>query len=120
VITADAFLASQMILLRRALSRAGLRAAVSVEVARWPEGCKFTVGAVSRHDGDGKIRVVVVRTLGYLIVSRVAGLLGLGPSPDARDVEIAVLRHQLAVLSRQVVRPRYNPMDRMLLSVLAR
>jgi hypothetical protein len=75
---------------------------------------------VSRHDGDGKIRVVVVRTLGFLIVSRLAGLLGLGPSPDARDVEIAVLRHQLAVLSRQVVRPRYSPTDRMLLSVLAR
>jgi hypothetical protein len=27
------------------------------------------------------------------------GLLGLGPRPDARDVELAVLRHQLAVLS---------------------
>jgi hypothetical protein len=48
---------------------------------------------VSRHDEDGKIRVVVARTLGFLIVSRLAGLLGLGPSPDARDIEIAVLRH---------------------------
>jgi hypothetical protein len=75
---------------------------------------------VSRHDADGKIRVVVVRTLGFLIVSRLAGLFGLGPSPDARDVEIAVLRHQLAVLGRQVARPRYAPGDRMLLAVLAR
>jgi hypothetical protein len=49
--------------------------------------------AVSRHDGDGKIRVVVVWTLGFLIVSRFAGLFGLGRSPDTRDNEIAVLRH---------------------------
>jgi hypothetical protein len=75
---------------------------------------------VSRHDGDGKIRVVVARTLGFLIVSRLAGLLRLGPSPDARDIEIAVLRHQLAVLGRQVARPRYTPSDRTLLAVLAR
>ena len=44
----------------------------------------------------------------------------MGPSPGARDVEIAVLRHQLAVLRRQVARPRYTPTDRMLLAVLAR
>jgi putative transposase len=44
----------------------------------------------------------------------------LGPSPGSRDVEIAVLRHQLAVLRRQVARPRYTPTDRMLLAVLAR
>ena len=59
-----------------------------------------------------------MRTLGFLIVSRLAGLFGLGPSSDARDVEIAVLRHQLAVLGRQVARPRYAPSDRM--AVLAR
>jgi putative transposase len=48
------------------------------------------------------------------------GLVGLGSYPDAKDVEIAVLRHQLMVLRRQVVRPRYNPQDRMVLAVLAR
>jgi hypothetical protein len=37
---------------------------------------------------------VVVRTLGLLIVRRVMGLVGFGPAPDAKDVEIAVLRHQ--------------------------
>jgi putative transposase len=47
-------------------------------------------------------------------------MVGLGPSPDARDVEIAVLRHQLAVLGRQVARPRYTPFDRVLLAVLAK
>jgi hypothetical protein len=75
---------------------------------------------VSRHDGNGKISAVVVRTLGFLIVSRLLGLVGLDRSLDARDVEIAVLRHQLAVLHRQVTRPRYTPTDRMLLAALAR
>jgi hypothetical protein len=35
-------------------------------------------------------------------------------------VEIAVLRHQLAVLHRQVVRPRYTLADRMILASLAK
>jgi len=37
-----------------------------------------------------------------------------------RDAEIAVLRHQLAVLHRQVRRPRYTPSDRLMLGGLAR
>jgi transposase InsO family protein len=48
------------------------------------------------------------------------GLLGCGPRADADAVEIAVLRHQLAVLRRQVPRPRYTPADRMLLATLAK
>jgi hypothetical protein len=39
---------------------------------------------------------------------------------DVDAVEIAVLRHQLGVLRRQVARPRYTPADRMLLAALAR
>jgi putative transposase len=35
-------------------------------------------------------------------------------------VEIAVLRHQLAVLRRQVSRPRYTPSDRIVLATLAK
>src|SRR5664280_739093 len=66
------------------------------------------------------ITTVVVRTLGFVIVRGLLGLLGVGPAPDAKDVEIAVLRHQLAVLGRQVTRPRYTPTDRMLLASLAR
>jgi hypothetical protein len=32
-----------------------------------------------------------------LLVRRLVRLLGLGPAPDQKDLEIAVLRHQLAV-----------------------
>jgi hypothetical protein len=63
---------------------------------------------------------VVVGTLGFLVVRRVLGLVGLGPTPDAKDVEIAVLRHQLAVLRRQVARLRYTPTDRLVLASLAK
>src|SRR6266849_2211414 len=59
-------------------------------------------------------------TLVFLLVRRVLGLVGLVPKPDDKDVEIAVLRHQLAVLHRQVVRPRYAPTDRLVLATLAR
>jgi putative transposase len=63
---------------------------------------------------------MVVRTLAFVIVRRVLGLVGLGSAPDAKDVEIAVLRHQLMVVRRQVARPRYAPADRMVLAILAR
>jgi hypothetical protein len=62
----------------------------------------------------------MVQTLGFLVARKLLGLLGLGPASDARDVEIAVLRHQLAVLARQVARPRYTPTDRIVLAWLAR
>src|SRR5262245_40254661 len=63
---------------------------------------------------------VVVRTLGLLVLRHVLGLLNCGHAPDAKDVEIAVLRHQLAVLRRQVARPRFAPADRMVLAALAK
>src|SRR2546421_1228105 len=63
---------------------------------------------------------MVVRTLAFMVVRQVLGLVGLGSSPDAKDVEIAVLRHQLLVLRRQVTLPRYTPADRMVLATLAK
>jgi hypothetical protein len=63
---------------------------------------------------------VVVHTIALMIVRRVLGVLGCGPTPNVDAVEIAVLRHQLAVLRRQVPRPRYTPADRMLLAALAK
>jgi hypothetical protein len=55
-----------------------------------------------------------------MIVRQILGVLGCGRAPDADAVEIAVLRHQLAALHRQVTRPRSTPVDRMLLAWLAK
>jgi putative transposase len=62
----------------------------------------------------------MVSTMVFLFVRRILGLVRLGPNPDDKDVEIAVLRHQLVVLHRQVARPRYAPTDRLILATLAR
>jgi hypothetical protein len=56
---------------------------------------------------------MVIRTVAFMIVRRVLGVVGCGPTPDAKDVEIAVWRHQLMVQRRQVARPRYMPGDRL-------
>jgi putative transposase len=63
---------------------------------------------------------MVPRALAFVVVRQFLALVGMGPSQDAKDVEIAVLRHQLAVLHRQVARPRYAPGDRMILAALAK
>jgi putative transposase len=68
----------------------------------------------------GQLGRVVVRTVVLMALRRLLDVLGAGPSPDADQVEIAVLRHQLAVLRPQMARPRYTPADRMLLATLAR
>jgi hypothetical protein len=57
----------------------------------------------------------------YLIVLRVFGWIALlARLQVSKDVEILVLRHQLAVLRRQVAAPRPSRADRAILSALAR
>src|SRR5450755_1759892 len=57
--------------------------------------------------------------LGYLIARRlVGGLALLARSDAAKDAEILVLRHQLAVLHRQIGRPRLTWADRTIIAAL--
>jgi hypothetical protein len=58
--------------------------------------------AVSRDGGIRQAVVTVVHTLAFVVVRRLLDLVRLGPAPDAKDIEIAVLQHQLMVLRRQV------------------
>jgi hypothetical protein len=54
----------------------------------------------------------------YLTARRLVGmLLGRLQSEHAKDVEIAVLRHQLKVLRRQIKRPEFRPADRAVLAL---
>ena len=57
----------------------------------------------------------------YLLVRRVLGLAVLAFRGDlAKDAELLVLRHENAVLRRNVGRVRYEPADRMWFAALAR
>ena len=56
----------------------------------------------------------------FLLVRKLLDLVGIGPTPDEKDVEIAVLRHQLSVMHRQVARPHFSPTDRAVLATLAK
>jgi hypothetical protein len=56
----------------------------------------------------------------YLIFIRLLGwLVLLGRSSRSKDIEILILRHQLAVLRRQVARPRLSWADRAVVTALA-
>ena len=57
----------------------------------------------------------------YLLVRRLlAALVVVFRSEASKDAELLVLRHEIAVLRRQVTRARYEPADRVWLAALSR
>jgi hypothetical protein len=63
----------------------------------------------------------VLSRLAYLTLCRSIQLLVLLARGDTtKDLEILVLRHQLAVLRRQTPRPKLEPADRALLAAVSR
>ena len=57
----------------------------------------------------------------YLLMIRMSGWLALLARSDiSKDVEILVLRHEVAVLRRQIARPKPDWADRAMIAALTR
>ena len=87
-------------------------------------GCRFSAIVVElagrRSATFGTIHAVTLRLM-YLVVLRLISRVALLARSDvSKDAEILVLRHQLAVLRRQVARPRPSWADRAVICALAR
>ena len=57
----------------------------------------------------------------YVALRRILQLITLlVRSSDSKELEIVVLRHEIAVLRRQIARPRFRPADRWFLAAASR
>ena len=61
-----------------------------------------------------------VRLVYHLLRQVLQMLTQLARDNGAKDVELLVLRHQVAVLRRHVQRPKLEPADRVVLAALSR
>jgi putative transposase len=95
----------------RGIRQQGVGARKSIVVL----SCEF-VGKPSGHDD----RHMTLRLLYLILCQALRWLALLARSSAAKDAELLMLRHEVAVLRRQVARPRVNWADRTLLAGLAR
>ena len=85
--------------------------------------CGFTNFGIwlREHSSLRHCQLLMSLRFGYLAVLRVFGWLALLARSDrAKDAEILLLRHQVAVLQRQTGTPKLSWADRAILSALAR
>src|SRR5215472_2776153 len=107
-------------------TRSGPRGCRECRHGRWtgvfagPGKVKFW-RAAARGPHAQALSVLVPLRLACLMVLRVSGWLAvLARSDRAKDAEILLLRHQVAVLQRQVSKPVLSWADRAVLAALAR
>ena len=89
----------------------------------FPDVCGFTNFGIwlREHSRLRHWQLLMSLRFGYLAVPRVFGWLALLARSDrAKDAEILLLRHPVAVLQRQAGTPKLSWADRAILSALAR
>src|SRR6266446_8371593 len=87
----------------------------------WAVGCRNAIGPRIRSSAAVRDHGLMTLSFLYLLACRLMPLLTWRSRSDAaKELEILVLQHQVAVLRRQVKQVEYRPADRALFALLSR